>query len=212
MKTKLAVKLNCVAASLCGLMLFFPAPAKSQRAGNFDYYLLALSWSPEFCYSHRDSPECGKHLGLIVHGLWPQYSNSPSGPEHCGNQPGLANPGSMLDIMPDPHLIDHEWTTHGTCSGMSANDYFGMIRRLYNSIHVPGDLQQPRRQFIIRTAALKQDFERVNPGLNDDEIALGCTGPYLNAVEFCFTKDGKLTACRAVRDCKAPSLRVPAVR
>lgn len=24
----------------------------------FDYYLLALSWSPEFCYSHPDKPEC----------------------------------------------------------------------------------------------------------------------------------------------------------
>src|SRR5580692_7150493 len=46
------------------------------QPGAFDYYVLALSWSPEFCHSHPTKPECvwGK-FGFVVHGLWPQYAN-----------------------------------------------------------------------------------------------------------------------------------------
>jgi ribonuclease T2 len=205
------MKLLTFVGLLFSLLLAAP-PAKSQQAGVFDYYLLNLSWSPEFCHSHASSPECGKQLGLIVHGLWPQYNGTPGGPENCGNMPGLADPSSMLDIMPDPHLIAHEWSTHGTCSGLSAADYFALIRRVYNSIHIPSQVQKPSKQFIIQASALKQAFEQSNPGLTDGEMALSCTGPYLSAVEFCFSKDGKLQPCGAIKKCAAPSLRVPAVK
>jgi ribonuclease T2 len=198
--------------TFAGLLLLAASSAKSQQRGVFDYYLLNLSWSPEFCHSHGSSPECGKQLGLIVHGLWPQYNGTAGGPEDCGNLPGLENPASMLDIMPDPHLIAHEWSKHGTCSGLSATDYFALIRRVYNSIHIPGQLQRPSQQLIIKTSALKQAFEQSNPGLSDGELALSCTGPYLSAVEICVSKDGKPQPCGAIRQCSAPSLRVPPVK
>jgi ribonuclease I len=126
--------------------------AKSQQAGKFDYYLLSLSWSPEYCYGHQGSPECARHLGLVVHGLWPQYNGANSGPEHCGNQPGPSNPESLLYIMPTAALVDHEWNTHGTCSGLSANDYFALMRRIFTGFHVPAPLLNPSRQSIVRVA------------------------------------------------------------
>ena len=101
------------------------ASARRVSGGAFDYYLLNLSWAPEFCFSKPDNPECSGHFGFIVHGLWPQYQSG-GYPQNCGQQPGLANPAKMLDIMPDLHLINHEWMTHGTCTGLSAEQYFGL--------------------------------------------------------------------------------------
>src|SRR4051794_31231797 len=96
----------------------------------FDYYLLTLSWSPEYCHGNASSTQCSadKHFGFVVHGLWPEYKSG-GGPVNCSQQPGPTNPSSYLDIMPDLGLISHEWKTHGTCSGLEADQYFGLIRR-----------------------------------------------------------------------------------
>jgi ribonuclease T2 len=81
--------------------------AQQGKPGVFDYYLLTLSWSPEFCHSHADKPECQSgHHGFVVHGLWPQYADGY--PENCSNAPGLSNPAQMADIMPGPGLVAHE--------------------------------------------------------------------------------------------------------
>lgn len=206
MKPYLTGALFLIFALLC------PSSAKSQQPGKFDYYLLSLSWSPEYCYSHRNSPECSKHLGLVVHGLWPQYNNAARGPENCGTQPGPSDPNSLLDIFPTVSLIAHEWTTHGTCSGLTADQYFGLIRRIFSNFHIPSQLDHPSTQSIVRITDLKRAIEQSNPGLNDSELVVTCTGPYLKEVELCVTKDGKPQACSGVRDCPGTSLRVPPVR
>lgn len=181
-------------------------------SGAFDYYLLTLSWAPEFCYSKPDNPECSGHFGFIVHGLWPQY-NAGGYPENCGNQPGPSNPSSLLDIMPDLSLIEHEWATHGTCTGLPADDYFALLRRVRASVNIPSDFVAPQRQLTLSPADLKQEFEQANPGITDSGIAVSCGGPYLVAVEICYTKDGTPTQCGGgIRDCNKPSIRVPKVQ
>jgi len=203
--------MKSIILAIC-LLSVTPRPAASQQAGKFDYYLLSLSWSPEFCYSHTDSPECSKHLGLIVHGLWPQYNDANAGPEHCGNPPGPANPDSLLDIMPSASLVEHEWTTHGSCSGLKASDYFALLRRVFLNFHAPPQLQHPTRQAIVRVADLKRAIAQANPGVNESEIALACRGRYLSEVELCLGKDGKPQPCSALRECRGPSVLVPGVR
>jgi len=98
--------------------------------GNFDFYLLTLSWAQEFCATHpssRSAFECDtkRHYGLVVHGLWPQ-NNDGSYPEKCAPARPVAQATvqQMLTIMPDRGLIQHEWATHGTCSGLATADYF----------------------------------------------------------------------------------------
>ena len=187
-------------------------PAPPPPVQKFDYYLLSLSWSPEFCYSHQGSPECDKHLGLVVHGLWPQYSGTSSGPEHCGNQPGPSNPDSLLDVIPTTSLIEHEWETHGTCSGLSANDYFALIRREFTGFHPPAQLQDAGRQSIVGVSELKTAIAQANPGMDESEIALSCRGRYLSEVELCLSKDGKPQPCSALRECRGPSIYISSIR
>ena len=50
--------------------------------GDFDFYVLALSWSPSFCEAASErgnssrgiQTQCaGRPFSFVVHGLWPQY-------------------------------------------------------------------------------------------------------------------------------------------
>ena len=198
---------------LIGLVVTMQALGQQRSGGQpgvFDYYQLNLSWSPEFCYSKPDNPECSGHHGFIVHGLWPQFRNG-GWPEFCGRQPGPSNPSQMLNIMPDAHLVQHEWSAHGTCSGLKADDYFSLIQRTFARLKIPQQFIRPARQFSIAPGALKQAFAQVNPGLDETDIAITCKGPYLVAVEICVTKDGKPTPCSGMRDCRTGVLRVPKV-
>ena len=179
--------------------------------GVFDYYLLTLSWSPEFCHSHADKPECrsGNH-GFVVHGLWPQYTDGY--PENCSTARGLSNPAEMADIMPDAGLVNHEWSTHGTCSGLDAESYFKLLRRAFTSVKVPERFVGLRENSSISPQEVKNEFVQANPNLRADELTVSCGNNYLTAVSLCLTKDLKPTACRNVRDCRANVIRVPRIR
>lgn len=195
------------------IMSFGMFSASARDAPDFDHYLLNLSWSPEFCYSHATSPECSampRH-GFIVHGLWPEFRNG-GGPEYCSHAAGLSNPASMLDIMPDLHLIEHEWQAHGTCSGLAPDDYFDLIRRAYNAIRIPRQFENPRAQVAISPSDIKKAFEQANPGLGDADIVIACDKRFLTAVSICLSKELKPVACPVARDCDARMIRVPPVR
>ncbi len=178
--------------------------------GVFDYYLLTLSWSPEFCYSHADKPECQSgHHGFVVHGLWPQYANGY--PENCSTARGLAHPEEMADIMPDAGLVAHEWRTHGTCSGLDAEHYFQLLRLAYNSIKIPARFENVRQKFSIKPDELKREFVQANPKLSAEDMTVGCGNNYLTAISVCMSKDLKPIACQNLRDCRANVIRVPRI-
>lgn len=197
---------------LCSFLLAFSSLPGFAQATKFDHYLLALSWSPEYCHSHSSSTQCsaGKHFSFVVHGLWPEY-NTGSGPQNCGSAPGLKNPSTMLDIMPDLGLIQHEWTTHGTCTGLTADTYFGLIRKAFTSVKLPAKFTGATSQFSIAPLQVKQAFEQANPDFSDSEIMINCQSNYLQAVEVCLTKDLEPMPCPAPKDCRATSIRVPPV-
>jgi len=184
---------------------------QSGQPGNFDFYVLTLSWSPEFCHDHSYSAECQSgHHGFIVHGLWPQFTDGY--PENCSNVPGPTNPSAMLDIMPDEKLIQHEWTTHGTCSGLIADEYFKLLRQAFTSIKIPTQLAAPSEGFSITPGELKEKFLEVNPRLSRDSIAVSCGNNYLTGVYFCQTKDLQPTSCGTIRDCRANTIKVTPLR
>ena len=178
--------------------------------GAFDYYLLTLSWSPEFCHSHPDKPECqAGHHGFVVHGLWPQYADGY--PEQCSNAPGLTHPEEMADIMPDAGLVAHEWSTHGTCSGLDAESYFKLLRRAFTSVKIPEKFVNARENFSIAPEDVKRDFLQANPNFSSAEMTVSCGNNYLTAVSLCLSKDLKPVACQNLRDCRAHVIRVPRI-
>ena len=125
--------------------------------GDFDYYVLALSWQPAFCETKPGKPECKTQTedrydasNFVLHGLWPNKTREES-PAYCGvpakqirqdqNSDWCALPAPELSpavetdlarLMPGAAscLHAHEWYKHGVCAGMSADDYFALSNRL----------------------------------------------------------------------------------
>jgi ribonuclease T2 len=192
----------------------FPARAQAPgKPGQFDFYLLTLSWSPEFCHGHPQDSQCSEHKGFLVHGLWPQYNNGQY-PANCvTEQPPPTDISPVSGIMPQ-EIIAHEWQKHGTCSGLSGDDYLALIRKVFNSIKVPARFQAPSQTFTEQPAELKQDFEQANPALTNQAIAIQLFHGYLNAVEICFSNAANPTpiACSNVQDARGGPFKVAPVR
>jgi ribonuclease T2 len=203
----------CHLAAIAVFVPWFSTAQQPATPGQFDYCLLTLSWSPEYCYSHRDSPECSgaRHYAFIVHGLWPEFRNG-GYPEHCSTTPALRDPQSMLDLMPDLGLIQHEWATHGTCSGLSAQAYFGLIRQAFNSLKIPPQFVAPSRQQVTSAMEIKTSFAQYNPKLPAPDIRVNCERGYFRGVEICLTKDLRGMACPGGRECLDNRIRVAPVR
>jgi ribonuclease T2 len=121
-------------------------PASTTQS--FDYYLLNLSWSPEFCHSHPNATECVQHPAFVLHGLWPQNTNG-GYPQNCSTDPGPRDPSTYTDIYPDPGLLRHEWRTHGTCSGLSPDAFFTLARNAYKAVAIPPTLAQLDHQISL---------------------------------------------------------------
>jgi ribonuclease T2 len=181
------------------------APANATGiAGTFDFYVMSLSWSPGFCATpagQRDPMQCGgqREYGFVLHGLWPQYD--PKGwPEDCSTERVDApTVQGMLSIMPSPNLVQHEWQKHGTCSGLSPQDYFDEATEAYQSVKIPARYEHPAKTITVSPEELLQDFVNANPNFKDGDrdFAILCSnnGRYLQEVRVCLGKDLKGRSC-----------------
>ena len=175
---------------------------------NFDYYLLNLSWSPEFCHSHPTAIECARHSTFVLHGLWPQNTDG-TYPQNCSNDPGPADPSQYADIYPDPGLLQHEWKAHGTCSGLSPEDFFALARKAVHSVTIPPTLDHLDHPISMPPGDILDLFAQSNPTIPRDSLALTCGNNYLTAVEVCFSKTLQPTSCGHLHTCGATSVRIP---
>lgn len=183
-----------------------PAASRLAAATGFDFYLLNLSWSPEYCHSHPDAAECARRSTFVLHGLWPQNSDG-SYPENCGGKP-FPDPSAFSDIYPDAGLLEHEWKTHGVCTGLSAVDFFGAARAAYQSVQIPAELANLSSQRSLPPEQIADLFTQANPGLPREAIAISCGNNWLTAVEICLDKSLHPIACPAVRSCRANVVRI----
>jgi nuclear transport factor 2 (NTF2) superfamily protein len=141
--------------------------ATAGAPGDFTYYLLSLSWSPAFCLSSPDAPECNgpRRYGFIVHGLWPQ--NEQGWPENCDVHRTVPDDvvRGIADVMPARNLIYHEWSAHGTCSGLEPAEFFALVRRAYAGVAIPHQLSSPAQALEQPPIAIADAFLHTNPRL-----------------------------------------------
>ncbi|MDE1177588.1 MAG: ribonuclease T2 [Edaphobacter sp.] len=185
------------------------AQSATEAPQSFDYYLLNLSWSPEFCHSHPTNVQCGLHSTFVLHGLWPQQSNG-SYQQNCSTAPGPTDPSQYKDLYPDPSLLQHEWKTHGTCSGLAPDAYFTAARKALQSVTIPTKLSQLDHQISLPPEQILALFTAANPDIPRDAMALSCGNNYLTAVEVCLSKQLTPMSCGSIRSCRANSVRIPA--
>ena len=189
-------------------------------AGEFDFYLLSLSWSPQYCSSpsgERDNTQCGgqRRYEFVLHGLWPQYDRG--WPQFCGSSSSLSNAlvEKMMDVMPSRRLIRHEWEKHGVCSGLNAAEYFAKARAAFSSVRIPPSLRSPRSARTVAPLKIRDEVAAANPGLDKEAVSVTCAGRFLSEVRVCLGKDLKGRACSAEvqrQGCRVPEIIVQPVR
>jgi len=194
-------------------------PRGASRPGDFDFYVLSLSWSPGFCATDSKSrSQCaaGANLGFVVHGLWPQYDHGfPSDCGPAGRYPSRAAVQSVDGLYPDEGLARYEWRKHGTCSGKSPTDYFADVRRAHDAIVIPKPFQEAKEQQSWVPIDIERAFIAANPRLRPGMLAVACRAGVLEEVRFCFSKDlREFQACPEVvrADCRGSNISVPPVR
>ena len=96
------------------LALGLVAGMRPAMANDFDYYVLALSWSPSWCAIEGDakkSEQCNpdKDFGWSLHGLWPQFHRGyPSYCQTIKYPPSRRATNEMMDIMGSSGLAWHQ--------------------------------------------------------------------------------------------------------
>ncbi len=198
-------------------------PGSIGQPGNFDFYILVLSWSPEYCNStgNQDSQQCsvGRKLGFVLHGLWPEYDKGY--PSNCSTARLPENVKTKYaGLYPSPALFDHEWEKHGTCSGLSPDSYLALSRKLKESVLIPSRYQSPEQPVRVSTAQLKQDLVAANTKISESALAPFCSGSgrYLQELYVCFTTEGQPRACsteiqrNSSRSCASPDFVMRNVR
>ena len=212
-----------ILGSLFGLLVLEQAAAQDQRQntpGKFDFYLLALSWSPSFCEQAGDRKnaqlQCAERpFSFVVHGLWPQYEKG--FPEFCQNPPPFVEGrivNSMLDLMPARGLIIHGWKKHGVCAGQSASAYFETIRRARAVVKIPPQYLEPQNPLDVTPDEVEEAFVTANPGMSRAGVAVTCGDTRLSEVRICMTRELQFRECAEVdrRACRRDKLVMPPVR
>jgi len=184
----------------------------------FDFYVLALSWSPAYCLAEGDRAnrqQCAedRDLGFVVHGLWPQFESGY--PEFCpSREPDRVPSGlgrDVIDIVPTMGLIGHQWRKHGSCSGLSQRDYFKVLRAARERVTVPKAFAPENLPAEIDALEAEDAFTAANPGMKRTGIAISCQRGLLREVRICMTPSLEFRSCGEVdrAGCTIDDLDVP---
>src|SRR5262249_24907167 len=223
--TRSVNRLAFLVLALC-LLAAGPAPAQDRgrgTPGEFDYYVLALSWSPSFCEASEErgsdrapQQQCGaRPYSFVVHGLWPQYE--PGFPQNCQIPPPRLNRNivsEMLDLMPGPRLVYHEWDAHGTCSGLEARAYFDTVRKARERVKIPDEFSGLRETRTVTPDEVRDAFIASNSGLAPAGIVVTCDNRRLREIRVCLSRDLQFGECPGSRRgaCRRDRLVMPPVR
>ncbi|MHA6264630.1 ribonuclease T2 family protein [Arenibacterium sp. CAU 1754] len=195
---------------LIWLLSVTPVFADGEAAGKFDYYVLSLSWSPNWCAIEGDarkSDQCDDRHdhGWILHGLWPQYHRGyPSFCRTGERPPSRGMTAAMSDIMGNGGLAWHQWKKHGTCSGLSASDYFALSRRAYEQVNRPAVFRKLDRPVKLPATVVEQAFLEANPTWTKSMLTITCKQGHIQEARLCLSRDLKPVPCGrdVIQDCR----------
>ncbi|HEX3879996.1 MAG TPA: hypothetical protein VHW24_23610 [Bryobacteraceae bacterium] len=195
--------------------------ATSHAAASFSYYMLVMSYGPNYCQENpsgakQDPAECGAgtSVGFVVHGLWPENDTS-EGPQKCGSSTvPQAVVNATLPYMTSASLIQHEWSTHGSCSGLNVTDFFATLRKARDSVKIPAQLQKPTQKLTLTPLAIETQMAGANPSFGQTAFRVSCyRDNNLEEVRVCMSKGLMPQACTSSAGmCPAKSVTLLPVR
>lgn len=210
------------AALVLWLICMAPLAAQSNRAGQFDHYLLALTWMPSFCALEgdgRDDPRCerGARAGWMLHGLWPQHQGG-AWPEYCqtsARAPSRAQTAAMAWLFGTSGAAWHQWNKHGRCTGLDAAGYYALSAEAVESVTLPEVFGALDRDLRIDPEVIEAAFREANPQLTPNMMLVTCRGRMVYELRICLERDLSPRTCDAAlfaRECALSTAELPALR
>lgn len=177
-----------------------------------DIFVFAYSWTPEFCYNQTEWPGCTNSLPywknyFTLHGLWPQYSEG-GYPADCTEEAfdpaAVKKVGieTMVQYWPNvkeeyssptySSFWEHEWTKHGTCTGLSQYDYFQQTINLIQSLGTPA--------IVTGAVGGTLDADQLRSAFGGaNKVSLQCeSGSYLAGAFTCWSNIGGVPTAQIV--------------
>ena len=216
-----ALHKSAVLIVILALVVLAPRGIAGDRSGDFDYYLLALSWVPAWCEVTGDAradPSCarGAAQGFTVHGLWPQHRRG--WPEYCRTterDPSRRETAAMAGLMASAGLAWHQWRKHGRCTGLSAQAYFEATREAAGRVRLPPVFDLISRDMRLTQSVVAEAFREANPAISPDGLVVSCQDGVIREVRICMTRELGFRPCGAdvlSRACGPVPRRLPALR
>ena len=204
------------------LLALLPVPlfAEGEPAGNFDYYVLSLSWTPSWCEETGDArgaPQCdvGRGLGFAVHGLWPQFEAG--WPSYCrtgARDPSRGQTREMADVMGSGGSAWYQWKKHGRCAGLEADAFFEIVRDAYAAVNRPPVFRGLPEGVELPASVVEAAFLEANSDMEADGVTVTCKQGRIQEVRICLGRDLTPRACGAdvVQDCTLRDAQMDPIR
>jgi ribonuclease T2 len=175
--------------------------------GKFDFFLLNIVPSQEFCAIKDVGSACHSQDGFVLHGLWAQNDDG-TYPVFCAERPGPKHPEKNLDITPDLGLLAHEWAKHGTCTTLKPDAFFHAEHKAYRDFVVPPEIAMLKAAVTLAPEAIVAEFESANPKYPHGSVIVWCSAKKLMSVSACLSKDLKPIACQGLKSCAEAAISV----
>lgn len=199
---------QCQAPAKISRPLLELAPRGEIRRTPVAGYVLALSWSPEFCRTRLNDPaeklQCGGTIGdfgFVLHGLWPQARGG-GYPAWCRAEGLLSRPNVSANIClaPSAQLLQHQWAKHGSCMARRPETYFGAAKLMFEAIEFPEmdrlSRQQKKDGRPLTAAGLAEAFATYNEGLPAEAIKVQLNERgWLDEVRICLARNFRPQRC-----------------
>ena len=193
--------MRVIFAALVALALAGAARAEGERAGDFDHYVMALSWSASWCALEgdaRDDPQCdaGRGVDFVLHGLWPQYEDG--WPSYCRTverDPPRSMTAAQADLFGGAGAAFHQWKKHGRCSGLSAAGFYDLARQAKARVAVPEVFRSLARDIRLEADVVEEAFLEANPALDPEGVVVTCRQGMVQEVRICLTKGLQFRPC-----------------
>jgi ribonuclease T2 len=166
---------------------------RGAKPGAFDFYVLAMSWSPAFCAlnNNRDPVQCapGNGNGFVLHGLWPQYKRGY--PADCDDRrrPTRDQIATAIPPFPTENLARYEWRKHGSCSGLGPTGYFALAAQAFGKIKQPATFAVEGEPDRVAPLEIERAFSDANAGLTPDKMSVQCRKGLFQEIRICLSKD-----------------------
>lgn len=168
-------------------------------------YTMVITLSPAICALNpalKRLRQCEEGFSLTVSTLQPQLPNGDN-PEYCSHSEADLPPLQerlVERVMPDVQLRNNDWHRTGSCTGMTARNYFRTIATFAGRLRVPSEFNAEGPVLVDRQRLVGQLVE-LNGGLRGDGLQLRCASasrtdlPVLTELHVCYSPTGQYARC-----------------